>query len=192
MVMTARPQRRRRPSPDAPWKMRASAARSRRSRWSMTCRRTLSTWRRGDLSEVREPGSVSTASITRRSSTDGWRSTRPARTSPSSRRVRPLGESCSRAARSHIRIACSSASDRYTEHLVVAERQAVLGEIRLERPSGRRPSRCRRATPPSRRRRAKQSSRPRVISISTRHAIVAMVSIGDIVVLASICERTLP
>ena len=77
-------------------------------------RRTLSTWSGATFSRYAIPWSVSTASITRRSRSDGRRSTTPIRTSPSSRRVRPLGDSCSSVARSHMRIDWSSASDRWT------------------------------------------------------------------------------
>jgi hypothetical protein len=50
----------------------------------------------------------------RRSLEHDARSTQPILTMPSSRRVSPLGESCSACARSHIRMRFSSASESHT------------------------------------------------------------------------------
>ena len=62
----------------------------------------------------RSPSSVSTAFDPRRSEGHCRRSTSPARTRPSIRRVIPLGERCSRPARSVIRSECSGSSERCT------------------------------------------------------------------------------
>ena len=61
----------------------------------------------------RKPFSVNTGlSEPRRSDGHGWRSTKPSRTSPSIRRVMPLGDSFRCAARSVIRTECPGASER--------------------------------------------------------------------------------
>ena len=119
----------------------ARPARASSSR-SIMCRRTLSTWIGADASRRRSPAGVSAASITRRSLSEPRRSTRPARTSPSSRRVSPLGESCSldrQVAHPQRLLGCLGQEH---QHLVVAEVEPGRREVAPRAPSsGRRRSR---------------------------------------------------
>ena len=80
----------------------------------MKCARTPRTCVGAASCSRRKPFSVSTAFDPRRSDGHGWRSTKPSRTSPSIRRVMPLGDSCRRPARSVIRSECPGASERCT------------------------------------------------------------------------------
>ena len=88
----------------------------------MKWRRTPSTWTGAAAVSAARPASVSTASVTRRSAALGAGSaTRPSRTRPSRRRVRPLGDKCSRVARTqHIRKLPLRRLGEVHEHGVVA------------------------------------------------------------------------
>ncbi len=70
--------------------------------------------------------------MTRRSSVEGSRTTNPIFTSPSSRRVNPLGDSCSRSARSHMRNDRVVGLRQVDEHLVVPHGQGVTAEIAFD------------------------------------------------------------
>ena len=151
-----------------------------RSRAGGRCRRGSARPPRAGAS--RPPSARRTSPGDRRPAHRGCRSTSPLRTSPSSRRVNPLGDSCSRVARSHIRMAWSAPrTGTRAPGSHPSSGRARRGPTPAP-PSGRGPSRRTPATPPSLVRRA-------TVSIPWRQHIHTPTKVAMVTIRRYSCDR---